>query len=213
MSGLLVTAILSGLSTGIYCFSYCFPFISTLIVSEERKNKDNIFLIVKFLLGRCVGYVIFGAALGYLGERFAGPRLNYVVNFSMLLLSLVMIVNALGIMGEKKFTFCARLRSAKKTAPFLLGLFMGVNICPPFLISMGYVMDRGGLLNGIIYFLLFFVGTSIYFIPLFFLGTLSKFDKLRSSARISAVTVGVIFLVYSIYNLVGGDHFYGHLQH
>ncbi len=146
-------------------------------------------------------------------ERMAGPHLNLIVNLSMLFLSLVMIINALGIMGAKRFGLCARLKSAGAAAPFLLGFLMGVNICPPFLISIGYIVDVGGVLNGILYFVLFFIGTSVYFIPLLFLGQLGRFDRLKFSARISAIAVGIIFLAYSIYNLAGGGHVYGHIQH
>jgi sulfite exporter TauE/SafE len=79
-----------------------------------------------------------------------------------------------------------------------------VNICPPFLISVAYVFTLHSMVKGIVYFLVFFAATTVYFLPLFFLGFLGKLNEFRAVARVSAVLVGLLFMAYGVYAISRG---------
>lgn len=198
----LVQPFLLGLSVGIFCFTYCVPFIAPYIVAEERKIKKNFKVILKFIFGRFWGYVLFGAIFGYLGERIDLPIVNLILIISLMVLSLLLIIYALGFL-KPKWSLCSG-KFFKEKSPLLMGFLMGINICPPFLMSLAYVFTLHSVIKGIVYFIVFFIATSLYLLPLVFLGLLGKLKEFRLIARISALIVGIIFLVYGIYYISKG---------
>lgn len=216
MYSIFLQPFLLGISIGIFCFTYCVPFIAPYLVAEQRKIKRNFGVILKFIFGRFGGYVLFGAIFGYLGERVSNSTVNLILIISLMVLSLLLVFYALGFFpprrgetspraGKPKGFFCsAKYLKFKTKTPLLMGFFMGINICPPFLMSLGYVFTLHSLVKGIIYFIMFFLGTSLYFLPLVFLGLLSKMKEFQTIARISALIVGSVFLIYGIYYISRG---------
>lgn len=202
MRDVLIQPFLLGLSVGIFCFTYCVPFIAPYIVSEQRKLKQNFVEVLKFISGRFGGYVVFGAVFGYLGEKINNSTVNLILILSLISLSLLLIIYALGFL-KPKWSWCSG-KIFREKGPLLMGFFMGINICPPFLISLAYVFTLHSVVKGIIYFIMFFFGTSLYLLPLVFLGLLGKMKEFRLIARISALIVGVIFLIYGIYYISRG---------
>ena len=85
--------------------------------------------------------------------------------------------------------------------PTTLGFLMGINVCPPFLLSLAYVFTLHSMAKGLVYFLVFFCATSLYFVPLLFVGWLGRMKEFRWAARASALAVGILFLVYGILRL------------
>jgi len=85
-----------------------------------------------------------------------------------------------------------------------MGFLMGINICPPFLMSLAYVFSLHSAFKGIIYFLMFFLGTTLYFLPVAFLGFLGKMKEFRLIARVAGLIVGFAFLTYGIYYIIRG---------
>jgi len=198
----LIQPLLLGLSVGIFCFTYCVPFVAPYIVAEKRKIKKNFGVILKFIFGRFSGYVLFGAAFGYLGEKITSQTVNLILIISLMALSLFLIIYALGFL-KPKWSFCSA-KFFRQKSPLLMGFLMGINICPPFLMSLAYVFTLHSAIKGMVYFIMFFLGTSVYLLPLVFLGLLSKMKEFRLIARISALIVGIIFLIYGIYYISRG---------
>lgn len=185
-----------------YCLTFCLPFIAPVMVSEQRAKRENWFVILKFIFGRLIGYIAFGALFGYLGERLNNQNLNLIVNFALLLLSLILILHALNLLRWENFSFSCHVAKHKTKLPLLMGFLMGVNICPPFLMSLTYVFTLHSTLRGIIYFLMFFLGTTLYFLPLFFLGYLNKIKEFQVVGRVTSLIVGMIFFSYGLYNIL-----------
>ncbi len=202
MSDFLISPLLLGLSTGVYCFVYCVPFIAPVMVSDEHSTRENLTMLLKFILGRLAGYLAFGALSGYLGSRLVGVDWEMVTMIALAALSLILIVHALGLLGSSRSHACALVRRFNPEIPFWMGLLMGVNACPPFLLSLTYVLTLQSTLKGIAYFFMFFIGTTVYFIPLFFLGYLNRLKEFQLVGRVSAIVVGLIFLGYSVYNIL-----------
>lgn len=199
---IIIKPFLLGLSSGLFCFTYCLPFVAPYMVFEERTQKENIKVVLKFILGRLFGYIVFGGLIGYLGERINDNDyvLDLVLNISLFGLSLILILYAIGLLTEKR-GICLSVR-VKSRAPLIMGFLMGVNVCPPFLMSITYIFTLHSWLKGIIFFVVFFLATTIYFIPSIFLGFLNRMKEFRMIARISAILVGVLFLAYSGYYII-----------
>jgi len=204
MKEFILIPFLTGLSAGIYCFTCCIPFVAPIMVSEERSKPENVRVVLRFILGRFFGYLLFGAIMGYLGERFNLGGLNAILNVSLVLMSILLVLHGVGLLKQERFSVCSRLIRYNPQLPLFMGFLMGVNICPPFLISLAYVFTLHSVFSGIMYFLIFFIGTSIYFLPVFFLGWLNKYKEFQIIGRISAVVVGVAFFVYSLYKIIKG---------
>jgi len=200
----LIQPFLLGLSVGIFCLSYCVPFIAPYLVSEKRKLKKNFKIILEFLLGRLGGSVLFGAIFGYLGEKIISQTADLIFIGVLMLLSLVLIFNALGFLKPKGIFCSAKYTKLRTKTPILIGFLMGINICPPFLMSLAYVFTLHSAIKGIVYFIMFFLGTSLYFLPITFLGQLGKMKEFRLIARIAGLIVGIAFLIYGIYYIGRG---------
>ena len=199
MREILLQPILLGLSSGIFCMSYCFPFLAPFVVFEERKLREDFKVVLKFIFGRLFGYLTFGAIFGYLGERITNKTVDLLFFMSLAGLSFLLILYSIGLLREKR-GICLGPKF-KKTTPFLMGFLMGINVCPPFLMALNYVFLLHAFLEGILFFFLFFLATTIYFLPLTFLGFLNKIKEFRIIGRVSGVLVGLMFLIYSFYRI------------
>lgn len=204
MEDFLIQPFLLGISTGIFCFTYCVPFIAPYLVSEERKLAKNFKVILEFIFGRLGGYILFGAIFGYLGERISNQAVNLILIISLMVLSVVLIIYALGFLKPKGIFCSAKYLKFKEKSPILMGFLMGINICPPFLMSLAYVFSLHSAFKGMVYFLMFFLGTTLYFLPVTFLGFLGKMKEFRLIARIAGLIVGLAFLIYGIYYVIRG---------
>ena len=197
---LITQPLLAGLSVGAFCLTYCFPFMGVFFGAEERSPKKNLFILLEFLAGRLAGYLCFGLLVGYLGEKFDPRWLRRATDISFIVLSLVLLFYLLGLVREKNL--CPTPKFLKARSPGVMGFFMGINLCPPFLLSVAYVFQQQSPLYGMFYFALFFLASSVYFLPLLFVGFASKIQELRTVARFSGFLVATLFFIYGIYSIV-----------
>jgi len=191
--------VLVGLSLGAFCLSYCFPFLATFMASEARGLKDNSKLIVRFIFGRFLGYILFGFIFGFLGEKLQSPFLTLITDLSLILISIILILYLCGLLKEKK-GICASQKFQNHDA-MLMGFLMGINICPPFLLSLPYVFSLHSTWLGVVYFLIFFLASSIYFLPMIFVGMLGKIKEFQIVARLSGFICAGIFIFYGGYSI------------
>lgn len=189
----LISGFLTGLSVGVYCLGLCLPIFVPILLAEKRETKESFWLVLQFSLGRLLGYILFGLIAGFLGLAIQSKLVHQLASFSTLLLGLLMIGYSLGLLrwGAK---VCGRSFIWVKI-PLLLGFLTGASPCPPFLASLGYVFNLKSILLGIVYFLFFFLGTSIYIVPLAFLGFFSQKTIFQKIARVSGILVGIYFLI------------------
>jgi hypothetical protein len=60
----------------------------------------------------------------------------------------------------------------------------------------------GTVIKGLIFFFFFFLATNVYFVPLVFLGQLSRLKEFQTAARFASLLVGIIFFFYAVYCLI-----------
>jgi sulfite exporter TauE/SafE len=213
MTEVILSALALGISTGVSCLVICTPFYLPYLIAEDRKLTVNFIEFSKFLLGRLAGYLLFGLIFSYLGEKLNFGTISFISMLSLALLSLLIILYSFNFF-KTKFTSlaCSYLKINAIKPPFLIGFLTGVNICPPFLLSLNYIFILGDIFKGLVYFFFFFIATSLYFIPLVFLGKLGCVREFQKLARLTMLIVGLIFLTYSIYNILTNQTFWNYAQ-
>lgn len=195
MRDVILEPLLAGLSMGLFCCVSCYPFLLPVFAAEARSARATLGLWIQFLLGRLAGYLLFGAAIGWLGERFDSIWLSLASAVGMMLMALLLVSYAVGF-RRPGWSCCAAGTRRGAAMPALLGLLLGLQACPPFLMSAAYVFTLHSTVKGLVYFFIFFCATSLYFIPLVFVGWLGRMAEFRQVARASALLVGTLFLAY-----------------
>ena len=203
---------LLGISTGTYCVVSCAPVALPFIFSEKIKSwKQNASYVGLMLLGRLVAYVSVGFIIGALG----GYAVNYLdpalqrkfLAVSNILIGALMIATGL-MYNFPALKFCQRFKTLYRPewSSLLYGLFTGFNICPPFFLAAAQVFGKGDGIHGMLYFFMFFVGTSVYFIPLLGVHLFKKhMDTMRMIARLTLILLGIyFFLVQGLFFNVEG---------
>lgn len=181
----------TGLSVGIYCLGVCLPVFIPLILAERKNLKNSFLITLEFSLGRLLGYLLFGGIVGYLGVAIQSNIVHQIISLATILSGGLLIGYSLGLLRWGKackpyFKFFH--------FPFLFGFFTGLNVCPPFLASLSYIFNLKSIIDSVLYFLMFFTGTSVYIIPLGFLGVFSKENKLQKISRLSGLFAGLYFI-------------------
>ena len=192
---MLLNGFLLGLSTGLFCISYCLPIYAPILLSESRTKKQTWFVFVKFTFGRFLAYIIFGAAVSFLGSRISSSTFGAIITVAIIIMAISLILYSLGF-ALPKSKLCHLFKKIKP--PFLFGFLTGINVCPPFLLAVAYVFKSGNVLGGMLFFSSFFVATTLYLAPFTFLGYFSKTKILTQIARIAAFVVGFIFLIIGL---------------
>lgn len=193
-----------GISTGFYCLGACMPFfLPYLLTQEDARFKANLKIIVEFLFGRMIAYILFAALISFLGITFKGYIPPKFLAAVLILVSLLMIVYAF-VHSMPRLDFCKWVIARSKffRMPFLLGFLIGLNPCPPFLVGMVRLLMLGSVIKSVILFFAFFLGTSIYTFPLIFVGGFSRIERMRAIGIMMAFIAGFWFLILGITHFV-----------
>ncbi|MFC1887600.1 sulfite exporter TauE/SafE family protein [Candidatus Cloacimonadota bacterium] len=199
-----------GIATGTTCLSTCVPIYIPYLLTEERTGKQSFLIILEITIGRFLSYAGFGAIFGFIGSSIPVEARQIFTSIAYILLSIYLVVTFFRIRRHKQN--CTTLKWMKLTkSPLLLGMITGVSFCPAFLIAISNAVDVSGALAGMTLFIGFFFGTSIFLLPLTFLGALSKLSNLRKIALIASIVVAGYFTYKGITGLIhftgaGHDH-------
>ncbi len=211
MLNITIEAFLLGISTGVYCFSQCGIVFIPYIFSENRKDvKGYCPVVFQYLLGRFTAYVLVGLIVGYLGQTMfsssffkSNAGLEIIIGISYLILSVLLIFNAF---FDTKKESCRFMRFKKYSHyPALLGIFTGLNICPPFILAITKAFNAKDIIMSAVFFIMFFIATSVFILPFIFSGFLKKTDVIKYIARVTSVLAGVYLAIQSvsyIYNAI-----------
>ena len=189
----LIEGFMLGLSTGTICLATCAPIYLPYLISEDRSLKKSFYKVLEISGGRFIAYLIFGAMAGYLGSFMPIQHRTLFTGISYILLSIFLVLNV--VRTHKTDKHCGIPKLTKFThSAFILGIVTGVNFCPSFLIALTKSFDLGGVIGGILLFLGFFVGTTIFLLPLAFGGMLTAVGKIKVIARYASLLIAVWFV-------------------
>jgi hypothetical protein len=86
----------------------------------------------------------------------------------------------------------------------VLGLLTGLNFCLPFLMAVAGAADTGSLAGSLLFFVAFFAGTSVYFLPAPFIGLLRGAAFMSTVGKMAAGVAGLYYAYAGIIYLVEG---------
>ncbi len=204
MIRIIIEGFMLGLSVGFYCVGVCLVFFMPYLLTEgKQKLRENIREILLFMLGRLIAYTGFGLAAGILGETYRDVVSVKVSYWGLTLISLLMLFYALTHnFADTKFCKPFVHRFSLLRIPFFLGIFSGLNPCPPFLVGVVRVFLLHNVVSGVILFVAFFLGTSVYMIPLVFASFLNQSKRIRQIGATIALLSSLWFLFVGISGLM-----------
>ncbi len=210
MYELYIFALMTGLVGSLHCIGMCGP----IAIALPLGNKSP---LVRFLgslvynLGRVLTYAILGGIFGMLGK---GIEMAGLQQWASILLGSVMILSIVapaifrgkikfeqlffGYAGKMIGSFRKLFEVSSFPSLFLIGLLNGLLPCGLVYIAIAGAINTNALLNGIIYMIIFGIGTIpiMFAIPL--LGNLignafrKKYGKIVS---VFIVLLGIIFIL------------------
>ncbi len=182
-----------GLTLGTTCLMTCTPIYLPYLISEDRKMGKSIFTVLEISAGRFFSYLAFGAIAGYTGSQISAINRELFTAIAYILLSGFLILSA--VRTHRKSKHCSIPKMTKLTrSAFILGILTGINFCPAFLMALSNAVDLGGAISGMLLFLGFFIGTSLYLFPLAFIGQLSRVKIMKLIAQIASILVAIYFI-------------------
>ncbi len=92
----------------------------------------------------------------------------------------------------------------KKLVPILLGLVNSLGFCPALFLILTKGAAQGTLIQSYFAFLAFFIGSSLWFLPLPLAGKIQKKEVLKNIGILATGLAGIIFMIKGLTNLIGG---------
>ncbi len=188
---------LLGIATGTSCLATCGPIYAPYLMQYERPLLRNLLALMEISAGRFATYLLIGLLAGLLGHSIPLDYKEWFTAIAYISFSLFLVLTAFRTQRREQ-CYTTGAWYAFVDRPLVLGLLTGINFCPSFLLALTKAVDLSGPLSGMIFFAAFFVGTSLFLVPLSFFGLFGKQKLFRSVARLGAVVIGIWFIIQSI---------------
>ena len=186
-----------GIATGLTCLTTCSPIYIPFLLSEKRSIWNSFLKVMEISAGRFIAYTAFGAIAGLAGSTISGINREIFTAIAYIMISTYLLVTAYRTHQKSKMCVIPKFSKFTQNA-FLLGFITGINFCPSFLLAISGAISIGGASGGALLFIGFFGGTTIYLIPLIFVGGISKIKRMQGVAKWLSVMIGIYFLFVGI---------------
>jgi len=208
----LANGFLLGLASGGACLAYCAPVLVPYLLGEDRTMRGSALLVGSFLGGRLVGYLAFATMAWMTQVALVQDLPHRTIVTGVITVGLALLLIAYGFAGPMRDcrTSCASVAVRRfqmprpRLTPVLLGLLTGASLCPPFLLAFGSAAQLPQLWQSLLFFIAFFLGTSVYLLPLPFVGLAGRHDAIRTVGRLAAGVVGLFYLYSGIMSVIAG---------
>jgi sulfite exporter TauE/SafE len=225
---------LLGLSNGITCVASCAPVMIPLFLGQGRRVKQNGWLLVQFLSGRLMGYLLFGLLAWITGRLLflgGGPS-GWVFGGIYLVMGALLLLYGLGefvklprplalsptgtgeagfSQGKQHFGCPVPLRQVRQWLnfapalfPLVLGFLTGLNLCLPFIAAFTGAVGQASIGASLVFFAAFFAGTAVFFLPIPFVGAFRRVQALRTIGKFAAIFVALYYLYTGALYILGG---------
>ncbi|HKI12337.1 MAG TPA: sulfite exporter TauE/SafE family protein [Candidatus Acidoferrum sp.] len=209
---LLGEAFLLGLASGPACVASCGPVVVPSLLAEGAGWRLNARYLTSFLGTRLLGYLLFAVVVWELGALLsARPAARTLIYGGIhVLLGVALLWYARSI-GRGCAHACAGSglvsigRVGKRSVPgaAVLGLLTGVSLCPPFVAAGMRAAQLGSIAAALLFFAVFFVATTLWFVPFVGLGCVQRNASVIFVARTAMVLVALYYLFAGIAMLAG----------
>ena len=85
----------------------------------------------------------------------------------------------------------------------MLGLLTGLSLCPPFIAAGFRAAQMGSIVLAVLFFLFFFIGTTVWFVPFAGFGCIVRNQAVITVARMTMVLIAIYYLFMGIAMLLG----------
>lgn len=198
-----------GLSTGAVCVAYCGPVLLPFILGEGTTIRKNVKSVGLFLAGRLAAYIMMGFLAGLLGLALIQNSLQNRFVFGIIYTLLALFMISYGFyrfreicLGQKQQVLQQKLGRWPAAIPIAGGFVTGLNLCPPFLLAITGAADTHRLSGSIVFFIMFFLGTAVYFIPMPFLGFFRRKHVLQVIGKFAAILAGLLYLYKGVFTMI-----------
>jgi len=205
MESVVVQGLALGLSTGGYCLGACAPVALPYLVSKGGSISESGRAVVELAAGRLLSYLFLGVAAGLFGAQIqSSPVGRTAVGISMVGLAGLMIAYGLN-RNFPESGACGRMARwpVIQRFPFVAGLLMGVNLCPPILLCLTAIVGLKSLVWGLILAVCFFCGSVVFLLPLVFAGLLGRMEWFKGVASVATLFCGIWFMISGVSVLIG----------
>ena len=184
------------------CLFTCVPVVTAYVSGTGKKPREIFTEILLFLSGRLAAAIFFGFLAG-VSARFLNVFLNSktVSYLRPLGGALIILLGFSVLFGKRSFPCAGFAKKAASGGVFLLGFFIGLAPCPPFIALFAEIaLMSKSVLDGIFY--AFFFGSGLFVSGLIALsaasGVLTGFlPKMlnEKSKRIFRIVCGLLMVV------------------
>jgi sulfite exporter TauE/SafE len=205
-------ALALGLASGPACIAACGPVLVPSLLTERAGLRPNARFLSAFLGARLLGYLLFAAVaseIGALALKLPAPRVPLMGGVDVLLACMLVwyAYSARHICGQacsgSKLVNISTSRDRRAGRAAALGLLTGLSLCPPFVVAGIRAAQLGSVVQALLFFIFFFVGTSVWFVPFVGLGCVARNQAVITVARMTMVLVALYYLSLGIAMLIG----------
>jgi hypothetical protein len=200
-------SLILGISSGSACVATCgmvmFPYLMSGSAGVRKITIDlSIFMLTRFL-----AYLVLATLSWYFGQALFSNHIVRNIVPGLLYIGLSIMLVYYSISKSRKPDCPAKMVTTinnKKLVPILLGLVNSLGFCPALFIVLTKGATQDSLLQSYIAFIAFFIGSSVWFLPLPFAGKIKKVEVLKTIGILATGLAGIIFMIKGITNLIGG---------
>lgn len=209
-------ALVLGLASGPACVASCGPVLVPSLLAEHGGLRLNGRYLSAFLATRLLGYLVFAAVAWELGTLVAIPssERSWIFAAIHLLLAVVLFRYAYTV-GRACNHACASPElvtigaAGKHRIPgaAVLGFLTGVSLCPPFVAAGVRAAEAASVAAAMLFFAIFFLGTSVWFVPFASLGWVRRNEAVTTVARMAMVLIALYYLYAGLTTLIGRNRY------
>lgn len=196
-----------GISSGSACLATCGMVMFPYLMADSADVKRIAVDLSLFLIARLIIYTIMATLAWHFGQAvFKNPFVRNLVPGLLYIIFAVMLV-WYSISKSRNPTCPAKIVKTvtnKRLVPIVLGLTNSLGFCPALFIILTKGATEGTLVQSYLAFLGFFVGSSLWFLPLPLAGRIRKKEVLKNIGILATGLAGIIFLIKGLTNLIGG---------
>jgi len=201
-------AILLGFASGPVCVASCGPVLLPWLAAQSQGFRGTIRSLSIFLGGRLAGYLVFAVGAWAVGMAAPVDNRSRALIFSLANLGLAALLVTYVCLPR---TGCLTLKHCgeplvqigpverfRSPATLTLGLVTGLNLCPPFVAAGVRAAQTHSLVGSLAFFLFFFAGTAVWFLPAAAITPLRRVPAVSTVARMMMILLAVYYLYLGI---------------
>ena len=203
----MVDSFILGLSVGSTCLLTCGMVIFPYFMSGAAGTRRIIADLSVFLLTRLAVYFVLATVAWHFGRMFFTSRCFTIYLSGTLYILFSGMLIWYSISKSRKpdcpAKFVATVNN-RKLVPIVLGIVNSLGFCPALMLVLTKSATQGTIIQSWLSFLGFFVGSSLFFVPLPLAGMLRKKKVFETIGIMATGIAGLIFMIKGITSIIGG---------